>query len=484
MKLTQSLTWRKGLLILVLLLLTVRIFAMVVFPLFDTTEARYGEMARLMLETGNWLTPQFDYNVPFWGKPPLHTWLSAAGIALLGVNEFALRLPHFLCGVGILLLTYRFASQYLGRESGLPSVLVLTSSLGFISSIGIVMTDTVLLLSLILALSSFWSCWQQCSVFHGRLFFAALGIGMLAKGPVAVVLVGIPLVLWAVYHRVLFKALACLPWKSGLGVFLIITLPWYLMAERATPGFLEYFLWGEHIQRFMVPGWEGDLYGSAHDEAKGTIWLFWLASAFPWSFVLIGCAIIHRLKLHRQEYETDTNKKIQDKNTRLNSYLLLWMLSPMLLFSMAGNILPAYVLPALPPLALLMIQNLHSGKALILFSSISLILLVLVCGYFLSGSSSKKSEIYTYNQLTEQQKKQKVLYWGKRPFSAQYYFNGKAKRIHQSWQMDQLIDDGYPFILASEPKDHQQILDMSKGYCTALFQLKKREVWQCNGDES
>ena len=47
------------------------------YPLFDTTEARYGEIARIMYETQNWVTPQFDYNIPFWGKPPMQTWLSA-----------------------------------------------------------------------------------------------------------------------------------------------------------------------------------------------------------------------------------------------------------------------------------------------------------------------------------------------------------------------------------------------------------------------
>jgi 4-amino-4-deoxy-L-arabinose transferase-like glycosyltransferase len=63
--------------------LLLRLISLAAYPLMDTTEARYGEMARLMVETGNWLTPQFDYGVPFWGKPPLFTWMSAYGIELL-----------------------------------------------------------------------------------------------------------------------------------------------------------------------------------------------------------------------------------------------------------------------------------------------------------------------------------------------------------------------------------------------------------------
>lgn len=65
--------------------------------------------------------------------------------------------------------------------------------------------------------------------------------------------------------------------------------PWYLLAELKTPGFLDYFIVGEHIRRFLDPGWTGDLYGSAHDQPKGMIWLFWLWASFPWGIVaLVG----------------------------------------------------------------------------------------------------------------------------------------------------------------------------------------------------
>ena len=91
--------------------LLIRLLSLGTYPLMDTTEARYGEMARLMVETGNWLTPQFDYGVPFWGKPPLFTWMSASGIELLGVNEFAVRTPHWLAGVLVIVLMAWFARR-------------------------------------------------------------------------------------------------------------------------------------------------------------------------------------------------------------------------------------------------------------------------------------------------------------------------------------------------------------------------------------
>ena len=91
---------RTGLAIIVALVVVIRLVTLGSYPLMDPTESRYGEIARKMLETGNWIMPQYDYGVPFWGKPPLSTWLSAASMAAFGVNEFAVRLPSLLLLIG------------------------------------------------------------------------------------------------------------------------------------------------------------------------------------------------------------------------------------------------------------------------------------------------------------------------------------------------------------------------------------------------
>ena len=82
---------RHWILLLLVVVVAVRLATLPAYPLLDPTESRYAEIARMMLETGNWLVPQVDYGVPFWGKPPLSMWLSAAAMAVLGVNEFAAR---------------------------------------------------------------------------------------------------------------------------------------------------------------------------------------------------------------------------------------------------------------------------------------------------------------------------------------------------------------------------------------------------------
>ena len=88
-----------------------RLVSIGLYPLMDTTEARYGEIARIMVDSNNWLTPQIDYNIPFWGKPPMHTWASALSIHLLGDSEFAIRLPHLITGLMTLLVVFLFATS-------------------------------------------------------------------------------------------------------------------------------------------------------------------------------------------------------------------------------------------------------------------------------------------------------------------------------------------------------------------------------------
>ncbi|MGS0730520.1 ArnT family glycosyltransferase, partial [Shewanella sp. 0m-11] len=135
----------KGITVLLLVVLT-RLLLLPWYPLMDTTEARYGEMARLMVETGNWVTPLFDYHVPFWGKPPLHTWLSAGSILAFGVNEFAVRFPHWLAAMLTLVVVAAFAKRL--RLPVISILIILASTVVFTISAGAVMTDMALTLGL------------------------------------------------------------------------------------------------------------------------------------------------------------------------------------------------------------------------------------------------------------------------------------------------------------------------------------------------
>ncbi|MCF6239704.1 MAG: glycosyltransferase family 39 protein, partial [Candidatus Marinimicrobia bacterium] len=326
-----------------------RLVSLGLYPLADTTEARYAEIARLMTISGNWITPQIDMGVPFWGKPPLSTWLSALSFNIFGVNEFAARLPSFLLAVAVVGLIYCWAQHLKGKTYALYAAVVLATSAVFFISSGAVMTDPALLLGTTLSMVGFYRAVNQ-KLFSRRIwgywFFVGLALSMLAKGPVGLVLTLAPIGGWVLYQRCWRETWQRLPWIKGVLLAMALSLPWYILAERQTPGFLEYFLVGEHWRRFVDAGWKGDLYGHAHSRPRGTIWYYWLASALPWSLIAIGYFFSSRW---RRQALSDLRKK-----PALTSYLLLWTLAPMLFFTAAGNILWTYVLPGMPAFAMLM----------------------------------------------------------------------------------------------------------------------------------
>ena len=112
------------------LLVFIRAFFNGALPLMDKTEARYGEIARLMAETGDWVVLQIDYGVPFWAKPPLSTWASALSISLFGTHEFFVRLPYLLACLALVFLVrrYRPNKQLSVYLPGLVSFLYLSFS--------------------------------------------------------------------------------------------------------------------------------------------------------------------------------------------------------------------------------------------------------------------------------------------------------------------------------------------------------------------
>ncbi|MGB1239329.1 MAG: ArnT family glycosyltransferase [Pseudomonadales bacterium] len=411
--------------------LALRLLSLGLYPLQDTTEARYAEMARIMVETGNWLTPMFDYEVPFWGKPPLFSWLSALGFSLFGVNEFAARLPHLILAVSALWLLAQFATRagFLSggearRSEQWLCCAVLASSAVFFLIGAAVMTDSALLLAITLSMSAFLLHWQRSdksSMGWGYLFFVGLALGSLAKGPLALVLVGISIVLWLLPGGRWRQLPHCLPWLSGTALYLALTLPWYIAAEVATPGFLQYFIIGEHFLRFVETGWQGDLYGTAHSQPRGKIWLLWCMATLPWIPLFMW-----QLARRARRYE-GPQVRLTEGSTY---YLVCWMLSPLLLFTFAGNILWSYVLPAVPAFALLLVVfqrqtplpercYLAGGITPVLFT------ILLVVFAFGGGKTSEKPLVQTWRAVSGEHAP--LTYLEHRPFSARFYSAGTAK---------------------------------------------------------
>lgn len=437
---------------LLLLALASRLIAMLALPLVETTEPRYAEIARLMATSGDWITPWFEPGVPFWGKPPLSFWTQAAAIKLFGASEFAVRLPGLIIMLLSAWLIYRLVEQLADRLTALLSVVILsTSALGFTMS-GAVLTDPFLCFAVTLAWVSIIRSVSSTSpkVWHYGVF-VGIAVGLLAKGPVAAVLIIPPVGLWLIFQgRAL---LGRLPWLGGIALTLLISAPWYIAAEIKTPGFIDYFIVGEHVKRFIDTGWSGDLYGKAHDYPRGTIWIFALWATFPWCFAPL---LLIRRRLPRSWHVR------RDRLSEPSTLLVLMLLWPLVFFSLAGNILWTYVLPSLPPFAVLLalaisrrerertsehyhtwaFSRLPPTTSLIAFSSLVpglLFVISLGCLVFNfdSGLNSEKALVeYVQSHHTNGP----LYYLGKAPFSAQYYSGGNAQSI--DWQtLQKLLDD-------------------------------------------
>lgn len=406
---------RLGLLLFAILAL--RLCGLGMYPLMDTSEARYGEIARKMLESGNWITPMFDHGVPFWGKPPLSFWSQAAGMAVFGANGFGARIGTWLFHTATCAIIVRLGAQERDLRTGLLAAIIYSScALGLVSS-GVVLTDPSLAFCVTLAFYGFWRALTHADRPAALLGFVAIGLGLLAKGPLVVVLVGIPLLAWIAFQPKP-TGVRRLPWLTGVALVLIIAVPWYVLAELATPGFLKYFILGEHGARFLFKGWQGDLYGTAHAHALGTIWLYLLGSLMPWSFALV---LLYRYRHHYRE------------QSAYYSMLLAWGLASPLFFTMASNILWTYALPALPAWALLIADGLRRASpgwrkytyacAAILPLAIPVIAAE---GSYLVRTQNQQATATVWDNLDDADRPP-LYYLGRRSYSGEFYTAGRAR---------------------------------------------------------
>lgn len=419
----SSLNKRNMWLVLSFLLLC-RLISMYFMSLNDTTEARYGEIARIMLETGNWVTPMQTYGIPFWAKPPLSTWLSAYSMKLFGVNELAARLPSLLLSIGVLGLVWHVAKTRSGTNVAITAVVVLAGSLFFMLDAGTVMTDPSLLFCITLSLVSFWQAIAGNKRW-GYLFFVGLGLGLLAKGPIAVVLTGMPIFVWTLFHKRWVALWQNLPWFMGVILMLLIAGPWYALAELRTPGFLNYFIIGEHFHRFLDPGWGGDKYGFAHVAPLGMIWAYAFLSILPWSIIGIVWIVRHLKAV----------PALCRDNDGWVSYLITCTLTTLVFFTFSSNIIYPYVFPCLPGFSLLFAEFAHRAKAypkrFFYLASISGFLFLFVTVLFVfrpEWVEKSQHRVVSAYQKRPSSSQSKLIYWAqKTEFSSQFYSHGQAR---------------------------------------------------------
>lgn len=476
--------------ILLGLIVLVRLASLGLYPLFDKTEARYALIGALMLRTGNWVTPLIDIDVPFWAKPPLSTWSTAISYAVFGLNTFAARLPSFVFVAGTGVLVYLFGTAVRDRAFGLLATVIFAScGLSFYLAGG-VMTDPALLFATTLILVAFWRAIGDRSPLWGYLFFVGCAISLLAKGPIGVVLPGLAIGAWVLWHNEWRRIWSHLPWITGTLLTLAIAVPWYVLAERRSPGFLNYFIVGEHFSRFVTTGW-GDLYGGARSQPRGIIWVFGFLATLPWSLMLPAALIWQPLRQALFSRQT-----VYDP---WRSYLLFWNLAPLIFFTFPRAPLITYVAMGLPGFALFAAQLMRDTdveRRLWVPATAALIPLGGILALAALQLEPVKARLPAQIEVLAIYERQRsgpqdgLYYFGEKPFSAQFYAHDPVRLAKDAGEMRRILQQGgTPFfavpakLYAGLPADLRADLDVvAERNATILARPKRATMSSAPGD--
>ena len=345
---------------LALVLLVVAVLRLVISgvpPVLDPTEGRYSEIAHTMADSGDWVTPRLwvdGEQVPFLGKPPLFFWTAALSIRAFGANEFAVRLPSFAAGGALLFLMFSVLSRFFGRGVATSAVMMTATSALFFFLSGSVVVDMHLTLfvagSLLAYLAFFLETDEPAQSRWSLLIFLLLAGGFLTKGPVALVLFGLPVLLWTALNGT-WGLLPRHAWRAGISLFAVLVLPWFILAEIRNPGFLYYFFINENLLRYLKPGY-GDLYGTGHPFPRGSAILMFFAAALPWSVVSTWRLVTKRWTLVKEIMTDD-----------VQSFLVLGFAANLLFWCFARQLLPTYLAPMIPIFCTWIAVNLRNDEA-------------------------------------------------------------------------------------------------------------------------
>lgn len=304
-------------------------------PLIGPDEPRYAQVAREMFVSGDWVTTRLG-GINWFEKPALTYWLSAAGYALFGENEFGARFFIAVFATIGVLLVYWFGKRTRSARFGFLSAAVLATCGMWPGFARVATFDLTLSVAMTLALAGFF-LWAESSkrpTFWFVMCFA-LGLAVLAKGLVGIVLPSAVIGLYLLLTRQLKIVFNSKLLLIGAAVFLATAATWYapVIAKHGQEFINEFFI-GHHFQRYLSNKYK-------HPQPAYFFLLVALAGSFPWTFYLIGSA----WRSARNWRETFSD--------RLRLFLWLWVLVTIGFFSFSGSKLPGYVLPIFPAISML-----------------------------------------------------------------------------------------------------------------------------------
>ena len=344
-------------------------------PLANPDEGRYSEISREMAATGDWVTPRLN-GLKYFEKPPLQYWASALSFRLLGENEYTARLYIVLAGFSTIALLGFLGKRLWGWDMAIASMMAIACSPYFMALGGIVTLDMGLTLWTTATLFAFIGAegardrpatqlrWMLCA-------WAGMALAVLSKGLVGIIFAGAAVFIVMVMRRDI-KVLERLHLIPGLAIFLAIAAPWFVAVSMANDEFAQFFFIHEHFARFLT---------RAHRRVEP--WWYFLpivaAGFLPWMFAMPAAIA----GAWREEEGRDFQP------LRIS---ILWAAFVVAFFSASGSKLPTYVLPAFPPLALVLGRYLQLApeRRLALWSGLAIpVALILVVVAYRVPDSAK-----------------------------------------------------------------------------------------------
>ena len=308
--------------------------------LFDVDEGAFTEATREMLVSDDWGHTTLN-GLDRFDKPIGVYWLQALSASIFGVNEFAFRLPSALSGWMASLALARFAFFQWGRRAAITAAIISATSLGPWAMARTATADALLGLFFVLIFLDLWRALSSEGKWHARCVALWVALGILVKGPVALLLPLGTTILYGIFvpeSRLLVKKIM-LDWVSWM-ILMAVSLPWYLYAYlRHGQNFVDGFLLKHNVERFM-----GSMEGHSGHWAYFLIALplLWL----PWSGLFFRALFRIRLQWHQGFLR----------------YCWLWFAFVFCFFSVASTKLPHYLLYAGPAMCLILTYSSLDAK--------------------------------------------------------------------------------------------------------------------------
>jgi 4-amino-4-deoxy-L-arabinose transferase-like glycosyltransferase len=316
-------------------------------PLFDDpNDGQYAEVAREMLESGDWVSPQLDYAL-FLNKPPLLYWLVAASYSAFGVGEAAARLPGVLVTLATLVLLYLLGRELFDRTTGALAALLYGALPGTLIEARFVRPDALLVASVVGSLLAFAVAARSDGAARRRALYAfqvAVAVGLMAKGIVGILLPAMPVAAVAFGERRRDLLRMLLAPRSWLLLLALVT-PWHVAVAVRHEGFLWDYIVNQHLLFFLDLKQPRD----SIPIPLGDFWMAFLLHALPWT-LLLPAVLIWSVR-HAREPQGARSYRIP----------LAWAAGTMLFFSAATSRLEHYCLPAVPAVVLLVVALLRHG---------------------------------------------------------------------------------------------------------------------------